>query len=386
MDQGPWLRLWIPWGSSVSSILPYYPLYVYDFDDDPNVLSMSLPEVGLYQLALNEAWKRGSIPDDPTALAVLIRRKPSDVKKAWLKVRSCWIESGTPGKLVNPRQEKERELALQKSAAASASIRKRWIDAKSDPYGRITTRSESDSVSGSSGSVRSNTDRATTRARIEPERFMRMWSDHRGFKKPSRGQRPRILEKMQTIDITEDELGPSMDGFYNSDWAKEQSYPIFAFLKDPLSWNEPATYDPPAPLTGSVPSSTGGAVQANYAVQNIDFVAIWNTDAPSAPKAGMFSAQEQRRINSIQRDEPDLADNYRDVVGRVQAICANLHSDWKDESDWFNFEWVVLKGNWGRVQRGVCNFLTRPKRAGGPGGGKGRAVDLADRILKRKGA
>ena len=45
--------------------LPYYPLYVQDFDEDPFVLAMNIAEVGLYQLALNEAWKRGSIPDDP---------------------------------------------------------------------------------------------------------------------------------------------------------------------------------------------------------------------------------------------------------------------------------------------------------------------------------
>ena len=106
--------------------LPYYPLYVQDFDEDPFVLAMNLAEVGLYQLALNEAWKRGSIPDDPKALATVIRREPKDVKRAWPKVRDRFIENGTVGRLVNPRQEKEREIAAERSRKATKAIRTRF--------------------------------------------------------------------------------------------------------------------------------------------------------------------------------------------------------------------------------------------------------------------
>ena len=71
----------------MSKSLPYYPMYVEDFDEDSAVIAMTLEEVGLYLLALNEGWKRGSIPDDPKALAILIRKRPAAVKKAWPVVR-----------------------------------------------------------------------------------------------------------------------------------------------------------------------------------------------------------------------------------------------------------------------------------------------------------
>lgn len=96
---------------SGSKPLPYYPLYVNDFDESPRVIAMSLAEVGLYTLALNESWKRGSIPDDPKSLATVIRKDPKEVRKAWPVVRSCFVENGAPGRLVNARQEKERTRA-----------------------------------------------------------------------------------------------------------------------------------------------------------------------------------------------------------------------------------------------------------------------------------
>lgn len=108
--------------------LPYYAMYPIDFDEDKHVLPMSLSEAGLYILALNEAWKRGSIPDDPKALALAIRRDPKEVKKAWTAVSSLWVGNGEPGRLVNPRQEKERKKALAKSEQATSAARTRHAD------------------------------------------------------------------------------------------------------------------------------------------------------------------------------------------------------------------------------------------------------------------
>ena len=50
--------------------LPYYPLYVDDFDNSKAVPSMTASEVGIYALSLNESWRSGSIPDDVDQLAV----------------------------------------------------------------------------------------------------------------------------------------------------------------------------------------------------------------------------------------------------------------------------------------------------------------------------
>lgn len=84
--------------------LPHYPMWVDDFDQDDKVRSMTLAEIGLYLLVLNESWRAGSIPDDAEQLAVDIRRKASDVTAAWPKVRTCY-HAVSDGRMVNPRQE-----------------------------------------------------------------------------------------------------------------------------------------------------------------------------------------------------------------------------------------------------------------------------------------
>lgn len=159
--------------------LPYYPLYVYDFDEHPKVLAMSIAEVGLYSLALNEAWKRGSIPDDPKLLAVAIKRDFKDVRKAWPAVRACWVPSGEPGRLTNPRQEKERVKALDKSGKASVAAGVRYAnvrtrasghsDASADASaGAVPRASESVSVSSEVfETTTTNLRTASTRERLD---------------------------------------------------------------------------------------------------------------------------------------------------------------------------------------------------------------------------
>lgn len=92
----------------MASSLPYYPMFVSDFNESGRVFDMSLAEVGLYAMTLNAAWKDGSIPNDPDKVALLIRKPAKDVRRAWDKVRACFEETA-PGKLTNCRQEKERE-------------------------------------------------------------------------------------------------------------------------------------------------------------------------------------------------------------------------------------------------------------------------------------
>src|ERR1017187_4497770 len=110
----------------MSKNLPYYPLHVSDFDEDPNVLKMDLAAVGLYILALNEAWKRGSIPGNLKELAMLIRRPHSDVKRSWNQVKTCWIDAEEPGRLINKRQEKERLIAKQRVSHGAKAAAARW--------------------------------------------------------------------------------------------------------------------------------------------------------------------------------------------------------------------------------------------------------------------
>lgn len=130
----------------MAKVLPYYPMFVYDFDESERVLAMNISEVGLYLLSMNHAWKKGSIPDDPEEVARLIRKKAADVKKAWPQVRGCFVESA-PGRLVNERQEEEREKILSKSNQASRAVSER----ERKRIGRSTSTSSSDVSSDVSG-------------------------------------------------------------------------------------------------------------------------------------------------------------------------------------------------------------------------------------------
>lgn len=251
---------------------PYYPYYVYDFDDDPNVLAMDLAEVGLYQLALNEAWKRGSIPDDPKHLALLIRRPVAAVKKSWAKVRICWIENGVPGRLVNPRMEREREAAFRRNQRASKGSdalhgdvlpeEKRGSQAAASAF-------ECDSESDSRCSTPSVENPSTrTREEISGEDFLRRWANHRKLRKPPKPSRPDAARKWEETNdgMTEDELSAALDGFVSSEWAQRNNFPIFGFLKDPRSWmtTQPDSHtqepESAAPSLQSLPDSRSAVV------------------------------------------------------------------------------------------------------------------------------
>jgi uncharacterized protein YdaU (DUF1376 family) len=104
----------------VAKKLPYYPMFVDEFDLDEKVIAMNLSEVGLYLLSLNSAWRYGSIPDDPIGLNQILRKNLNEVKKAWPVVRQRFVPSTKEhGRLVNRRQEIERVRALDKSQKAS---------------------------------------------------------------------------------------------------------------------------------------------------------------------------------------------------------------------------------------------------------------------------
>jgi len=234
--------------------LPYYPFYVDDFDEDPNVLAMNLSEVGLYILALNESWKRGSIPSDPAALAIMIRRKPAEVKRAWPKVEPCWIKCAYPGRLVNPRQERERASALEKSAKASLSAQSRYgppanagANADTD-VGANAYANESafalprafESVSVSSPALEPSPEENTsTRARgplVDYDTIVARFSHHRGMKKPNKATVEQGRYRWSGADMDEEDLAAALEGYRASDWGKREGYPFLGFIKKPQSW------------------------------------------------------------------------------------------------------------------------------------------------------
>lgn len=92
--------------------LPYFKFYPADWLADRRVRDMSPGARGLYWDLLSLAWDEGGIPVDPTTLANYLRIRPATFARLWAEIEDCWIH-GPEGKLVNPRQEREREEAMR---------------------------------------------------------------------------------------------------------------------------------------------------------------------------------------------------------------------------------------------------------------------------------
>lgn len=324
----------------MAKAMPYYPMYAFDFDEDPNVLAMNLSEVGLYLLALNEAWKRGSIPDDPASLANLIRRPVADVKRAWLKVQTCWIGNGTPGRLINPRLEKEREKAASISEARSvaASIRHLPANAKAlqnDLHDRMQTY---DYVSGSlsgSGSQISGNSETRERERASAETLMRLWCDHRGFKKPQRSQRNTILDRLAALDLSEAEAKLSMDGFHCSEWGSKSGWPIFGWMKNPLSWIIDTLEVEPDPVERE--AILPGRISPIPTMR--DFPGEWNAIVKAAPVEWNPKFSPVKQLADCDTSDPQFGESFAEVCRLAQAA----HEAKGHEAEWITFEWVIRK-------------------------------------------
>ncbi len=106
--------------------LPYYRMWVKDFDTNEAVRLLSVPEVGLFVLCLNHAWVNDGLPADPAAIAKLLKVPIRDFGKWWPNVSLCFSPESGGTRLRNGRQEKERNEAKSISDKAKASADKRW--------------------------------------------------------------------------------------------------------------------------------------------------------------------------------------------------------------------------------------------------------------------
>jgi uncharacterized protein YdaU (DUF1376 family) len=107
--------------------LPYFHWYPADAETDENFSAMSDEEVGFLLRCLNHSWINGSLPADLKALARTRKVNYNHLVKMWLRVGRCFQPSESdPSRLVNKRQEEERAKAVNKSLAASKSVRTRY--------------------------------------------------------------------------------------------------------------------------------------------------------------------------------------------------------------------------------------------------------------------
>src|SRR5262249_18962758 len=88
-------------------------MYAADFELDIKVQCMNLEERGLYTKALNWSWIFDGLPNDPDRMHMLLRCFPDEFDRAWPAVKN-FFQIAEDGRLGNPRQEEEREKALEK--------------------------------------------------------------------------------------------------------------------------------------------------------------------------------------------------------------------------------------------------------------------------------
>ena len=157
------------------SKLLYYSLYPGDFDNDERVRGMDDAEVGLFIRALNHAWANSGLPSDLEELERVLpgRRTSAEFEKRWRRVSKCFVPD-TSGRLINPRQEEEREVAREKSETAKENIRKRWeaIRAKQSGNTPVSVPNESGMPFGNthrSDQIRSDINPLPPSANVEPD-------------------------------------------------------------------------------------------------------------------------------------------------------------------------------------------------------------------------
>lgn len=105
--------------------LPYMRLWVDDLMADLQELGLTDEEFGAYMRLLLVAWKRGKVSAEIGANARYTSAGPSRLAKLWPAFEEKWETDGNGG-LVNPRQERERQEAIAKSAKAKAAAEARW--------------------------------------------------------------------------------------------------------------------------------------------------------------------------------------------------------------------------------------------------------------------
>lgn len=104
--------------------LPYFKMYPKDFDTDESARLMDIREAGLYLYCLNHAWINEGLPSDPEEISRALRVGRQDFNAAWPRVSKCFILRA--GRLINQRQEEERDDAISKGNSNSKSANLRW--------------------------------------------------------------------------------------------------------------------------------------------------------------------------------------------------------------------------------------------------------------------
>jgi uncharacterized protein YdaU (DUF1376 family) len=135
---------------------PAFQFYPRDFLSSSNVQQMSLAEVGVYITLLSHAWLDGGLPDDVAVLARLVKMKQPQFAKIWANGPLSLCFTAVNGKLVNPRQERQRKELNEFKRKQRTKAELRWQcrrNATALPIVAVPGQCSSSSSSSSSAST-----------------------------------------------------------------------------------------------------------------------------------------------------------------------------------------------------------------------------------------
>jgi len=329
---------------------------------------MSDEQIGMYIRALNYSWVNDGIPADAeTIFALFGPRRGAERAREWSRKGQRWVSQwslvgscfapGEDGRLRNPRQEKEREWATERidnskkanNVKSFRSVSKKAMISSEDEFeSSISGGLHSVSYSDTEQNIEKREERRDL-SYVDFDTFLNIFSRHRGFKKPPAPVRDKARMKWREIYITDEQLGAALDGYYESEWGKSQSYPILGFLKDPESW---ISGDVPKAQTFSisVPRLEGSIPQPESATATETASALpstaqeWNRIVVSGPQVQIWRPNrwDKAEFDGIMSD-PDF---NRNLPGLLEKCERALQSG----SKWVTFEWLLK--NWGKVLNG----------------------------------
>lgn len=130
--------------SNTKSKSPAFQFYPGDFLSDANVMIMSNREVGCYIKLLSSCWMEGSIPNDIKKIAMLCKEQARSMVKIWENLEPCFRElADKPGRLINPRLQKERLKQMERGHKnvinGKKGSQKRWGENKDSGPSFIST-------------------------------------------------------------------------------------------------------------------------------------------------------------------------------------------------------------------------------------------------------
>jgi uncharacterized protein YdaU (DUF1376 family) len=163
-------------GATQLKTLPYFRWYPADAVGDEFYAHLTCAELGVYHRCLDHSWMNDGIPADTAALAIICHMSRKPFEKVWGKVNQRWSASPRdPARLVNPRQERERDYAIRvgenNKRPGNANAFKSRTDGDKNAF-HAGARRASDSVSDSDSEQPTQKKEPATR---EPDLFDAFW-------------------------------------------------------------------------------------------------------------------------------------------------------------------------------------------------------------------